>query len=302
MIYGIDIGGTKIEIAVFDEALLQKDNWRITTPQDCYQTFIEKLAELIHEADEKYNCTGKVGLAMAGLLDPNGLSLSANIPVLNGKNVAKDLEKTIKRPVVNENDCRCFALSEALGGAGEGFESIYGAIVGTGLAGGYVVDGALQKGKQNIIGESGHIQISASLTEKYNLPLRQCGCGLVGCYEKYISGPGMIFIHQHLHQEEMTTFEIIERWRGKDEAAEKTMECYFDIMGSFFASLVLNFDPHAIILGGGMSLIEEIPDRLPHYISKFLFKDFIAPPIIRAKFGDASGARGAALLAREKLS
>lgn len=298
MIYGIDIGGTKIEIAVFDEHLSLQDRWRIATPLDAYDTFIIAIKELVFEADRRFDCKGKVGLGMAGLRDQSGLSLSANITVTNGNNVPKDLEKAIERPVACENDCRCFALSEANGGAGDGYETVYGAILGTGAAGGFVANGSLIHSRQNIAGEHGHLQLPAFLQEKYQLPLRECGCGLPSCYESYISGPGMEFIHQQFGGKDNSVIELIELWRHDDKVAVKTMNCYLDILGSCLSNIVLYYDPQVIVMGGGISLIDEVIAKAPECINQYLFKGFSAPPIVCAKFGDASGTRGAAILAR----
>jgi len=299
MIYGLDIGGTKIEIAIFDEDVNYKESWRIKTPITSYKDFTEAIANMISEADKKYNNKGNIGIGMAGLNDQDGKSLSANIKVVNGKNIAKDLETLLSRPVILENDCRCFALSEAIEGAGAGFKSVYGAILGTGAAGGYVVNGTLVTGRLKIAGEYGHVQLPAILKEKYNLPLRECGCGLPSCYEGYISGPGMEFLHLHMSGENIDVLEIMKRFREKDKNASDTIKCYLDILGSCFSNIIINHDPHAIILGGGISLINEIRENLPEYINRHLFKGYRSPPIINAKFGDASGARGAALLAKE---
>lgn len=298
MIYGIDIGGTKIEITVFDDNMQQKDNWRIKTPIDNYLEFISALEAIILEADKKFKVSGKVGIGMPGLADQNGLSLSANISVANGHNVSKDLEDKIHRPVVCENDCRCFAISEANGGAGEDFKSVYCAIIGTGAAGGYVFNHELVLGKQKIAGEYGHLQLPAVLNEKYDLPFRQCGCGLPNCYEGYVSGPGLEFIYYHITSKKLKVPDIVKEWRSQSKNALMVYECYMDILGSCFSNIIINFDPHAIILGGGISLIDEIVEGLEVHINKHLFIGFSSPPIYRAKFGDASGARGAALLAK----
>lgn len=301
MIYGIDIGGTKTEITIFDDNLDQKDNWRIKTPTKNYQEFISALSLMIFEADEKFNVKGKVGIGMPGIADQNGKSLSANIAIANGKNVSKDLEGLIHRTVLCENDCRCFALSEANGGAGNDFKSVYCAIIGTGAAGGYVVNNELVLGRQKIAGEYGHLQLPSGLKEKYNLPSRECGCGLSNCYEGYVSGPGLEFIYNHITGNNAKVPDIVQEWRTQSNEALKAFDCYMDILGSCFSNLILNYDPHAIVLGGGISLIDEIVEGLEVNINKHMFRGFNAPPIYRAKFGDASGARGAALLARGNI-
>lgn len=297
MIYGIDIGGSKIEIAVFDEDLSQKDRWRIPTPIDDYGVFINAIHDLIKQADDRFKCIGKVGLGMVGLRNQEGLSLSANIAVSNGHNVVKDIEDRISRKVVCENDCRCFAISEAIGGAGEDFINVYGAIIGTGAAGSFVKNRTLLKSRQNISGEFGHLQLPAFLRDKYDLPLRKCGCGLPSCYEGYISGPGLEFLHQHFGGPSISGIEIISLWDNGDPIACKTMDCYMDILGSCFSNIVLNHDPDVIVLGGGISLVDKVVAELPNHLNQHIFKGFSSPPIVPAKFGDASGARGAAILA-----
>jgi N-acetylglucosamine kinase len=298
MIYGVDIGGSKIEIAVFDENLTLMDRWRICTPLDNYRSFISAIHELIVQADNRFDCIGKVGIGMAGLCNQDGLSLSANIAVANGHNVEQDIEGVISRKVVYENDCRCFALSEANGGAGEDFANVYGAIIGTGAAGSFVINGVLLKSRQRAAGEYGHLQLPAILKDKYGLPLRKCGCGLPSCYEGYISGPGLEFLYKHFGGSDISVINLINLWRNKDHLACKVMECYMDILGSCFSNIVFNLDPDIIVLGGGISLVDEIVAELPAHINQHLFEGFFAPPIIRAKFSDASGARGAAILAK----
>ncbi len=299
MIYGIDIGGTKIEIAVFDIGLQELDSWRTTTPASDYNAFITTLAELIEEADSRFDIKGAVGLGLPGLVDVNGNSLCANIPAATGHNIVADLSGKIDREVVSENDCRCFALSEAVGGAGEGHSTVYGAIIGTGAAGGFTIDGKLLSSRQGIAGEYGHLQLPAILQHKYRLPIRKCGCGLPSCFESYISGPGLLFLHAHhggLHRDVPT---IVEAWRKGETTASETMSCYMDILGASFAAIVMSYDPSVIVLGGGISLIDEVIEELPAAIQNHLFSQFGAPPILKAKFGDSSGVRGAAILARQ---
>jgi len=298
MIYGIDIGGSKIEIAVYDEGINLQDSWRVNTPTGDYQTFLDTLTTLIIEADQRFDCLGKIGLGMAGLIDKNNLSLSANIAVANGKDIAKDVGDIVGRHITCENDCRCFALSEANGGAGVGYSTVYGAIIGTGAAGGFVIDRKLLKSWQNIAGEYGHLQLSAVLSQKYNLPLRKCGCGLASCYEGYISGPGLQFLHKHFNDVDLSVLDLLNSWRDGDKAAISTIDCYLDLLGACLSNIVLSYDPDIIVLGGGISLIDEFVTAIPQKIENHLFKGYRAPPVVTAKFGDASGTRGAALLAR----
>ncbi|MFC3034604.1 ROK family protein [Pseudoalteromonas fenneropenaei] len=296
MIYGVDIGGTKIEIAVFDSDLNLLESWRQATPQHSYTDFLQALSGLIANADEKYHCSGKVGIGMPGIVNADGEVLSANLPYANGKRVADDLELLLGRNIAIENDCRCFALSEGSGGAGEGYSRVYGAIIGTGAAGGMCIDGQLYKSAQGIAGEYGHHPLPAHLFQKYQLPIESCGCGLTGCLERYIAGPGLARIYQHHGGECLSSVEIVAQLRQDLPIAINSFSCYMDLLGSAFANIVMAYDPEVIVLGGGMSLVDEVVETLPAAISQHVFNNISVPKIIRARFGDASGARGAAIL------
>lgn len=301
MIYGLDIGGTKIEFTCFNDVLRKLDSKRVATPTADFDTFINTIVSLIETADEAHGSRGQIGIGMPGLINGDGCSLSANVCCATGRNVQSALEERLGRPVVIENDCRLFALSEAKGGAGQGYAHVYGAILGTGAAGGLVVDGKLYRSRQGIAGEYGHLALPAALRDKYQLPLLNCGCGLKGCLEPYISGPGLAALHKHHCGEALTVPELVELWRNGEEKAMITRETHLDLLGAAFANLVMAHDPDIIVLGGGLSRIEELYCDLPKAIEQHLFPGFNAPVIAPPKFGDASGARGAALLARQAL-
>ncbi len=297
MIYGLDVGGTKIEIAIFNDEMVQVDSWRTQTPQHDYTAFLDTLVNLIEEADKRFNSKGIIGLGMPGLIDASGKSFCANIPAANSHDVIADLSAKLGRPVTCENDC--LALSEANGGAGEGHHTVYGAIIGTGAAGGFTIGRTLLKSRQGIAGEYGHLQLPAALQQKHDLPIRPCGCGLNGCFEGYISGPGLLYLHSHFDGPFRNVPAIVGAWRNGESTATETMTCYLDILGASFATLVMSYDPDIIVLGGGISLIEEVMEKLPSAIQNHLFSQFTAPPIVRAQYGDSSGVRGAAILARQ---
>ncbi|MDP2560754.1 ROK family protein [Psychrobium sp. 1_MG-2023] len=299
MIYGLDIGGTKIEIAIFNQQLDLQERRRIPTPKISYSAFIDALVTLVTQADEKYCVKGIIGIGMPGIIDANGLSLSANIPCVNNKNVAHDLGKRLDRKVAIENDCRCFALSEAVDGAGKNYSNVYGAIIGTGAAGGFTINQQLYTSRQGIAGEYGHMQLPASLQQKYQLPIKACGCGLPNCFEGYISGPGILFLHQHFGGDAVDVPTLVKRWHEGDALATITFECFLDILGASFSTIVMAYDPDVIVMGGGISLIERVIERLPTHIEAHLFTNFNSPQVIQAQFGDASGGRGAAILARQ---
>lgn len=298
MIYGLDIGGTKIEFVAFDDALDPIDRRRVETPADDYARFLDILAELIATADARYGERPRVGLGVPGLVDRSGRALCANLPGVSGHRVGEDVAARIGRPVATLNDTRCFALSEAVGGAGDGYRSVFGAILGTGAAGGLVIDGRVEDGPRGLAGEYGHLPLSADLADRYGLPIRRCGCGLPGCIEAYVAGEGLIALAQHFGCAAATAQQLAQIWRSGDPAALATRDAFLDILGLGFANIVKLCDPEAIVVGGGLSLICEVIEGLPRAIEKHLFGGFAAPPVLAARFGDASGVRGAALLAR----
>ena len=294
--YGLDIGGTKIETAIFNQSLEQIDCWRVETPTDNYGEFLSTVVKQIEVADKISTCGGTIGIGMPGLIDRKGKVLSANIPCATGQLIKPDLESVLQRKVVIHNDTRCFALSEAWHGAGHGFERVFCAIIGTGAAGGMCVNGQLQETQLGVAGEYGHLPLSAVLQQKYRLPILPCGCGLMGCVESYISGPGIGFLYHHMSGENITSKEWHNRLIRGEAMAQRVLACYLDILGEVFAALVKLLEPDAIVLGGGLSLVDAIVDGLPQAIANHMFAGFQPPQVLRAKYGDSSGVRGAAIL------
>jgi len=301
IIYGVDIGGTKIEIGLFSSDLKFIDSWRTLTPTDNYSEFINTIVNLIKEADRRCGKKGFVGIGMPGIIDKDGLVKSANVPCATGRNIVEDLNKALEFEISIGNDCRLFALSESVGGAGDLYKSVYGAIIGTGAAGGFCIDGKLHNGRSGFAGEYGHLPVSAYLINKYNLPILDCGCGLKGCYESYVSGPGLGWIYDYYGSQTTDTKHFVRKLREDDRIAVTTFNCYMDFLGASFASLVLSYDPDIIVMGGGVSKIDEVVDSLQAHVNKHLFSGVDCPPIVRAKYGDSSGVRGAAILRKQLL-
>lgn len=297
-LYGLDVGGTKIEMAIFDQGFNLVHSWRIPTPTQNYAEFLDAVAGLVKQADEKYQGVS-LGIGMPGIIDKYGKVKSANVPCATGRYIEQDLKHKLQRELHVANDCRLFALSEAHGGAGEGMASVYGAILGTGAAGGLYLQGKLLESWQNIIGEYGHVSASAAVITKYKLPIYQCGCGLLGCYEAYIAGPGLGRLFQHFGAQSADSKLFVEQLRMGNDIACKTFECYMELLGAAFANLVLSYDPDVIVMGGGLSKVPEIIQALPKAIEEYLFTEVKVPPIKLAEFGDSSGVRGAAILAAQ---
>jgi len=158
------------------------------------------------------------------------------------------------------------------------------------------IEGKLLKTANNIAGEFGHTPASGLLLARYNLPVRLCGCGLQGCIESYIAGPGLGWLYHFYGADNVSTTEFVSQLRLNCPIARQTFNCYMDLLGSTFASLVLSHDPDIIVVGGGLSKINEIIEALPAAINMHLFDGVNSPIIKRAAFGDSSGVRGAAIL------
>ncbi|MBV8035137.1 ROK family protein [Roseateles sp.] len=302
IIHGIDVGGTKIELVSYDEALQPLHRRRIDTPTQGILAFIEAVAGLVEEADDRLGAAMAVGVGIPGFVDPKtGCHVSANIPALRGQRVPSMLEASLKRPVNVANDCHCFALSEAHGGAAARFDSMFGLVIGTGAAGGYCVNGRLLKGRNGALGETGHTPISAAVLERHRLPIFDCACGLRGCLERYVSGSGLQAIHTHLSGEQLDGRGIMARASAGDATARQALVVHLDVLASSLASLVLHLDPDAIVLGGGLSKLSHLYEELPGQVTRHLVRGMDSPPILPPVFGDAGGTRGAAVLALSLL-
>ena len=295
--YGLDIGGTKIEIAQFDQQFNRISSSRITTPTEDYEAFLNSITRLVSDADQKTNQRGSVGIGLPGVLSQQtGTLLSSNIPCANGMPLQKDLTEKLQRPIAIENDCRAFAFSESNGGAADSFPLVFGAILGTGAGGGFCQNGEIYRGAKSVSGEWGHAPLSARIQQCYQLPIWDCGCGLSGCYERYIAGPGIARLYRYFGGAELAAPEIVSQYRSGEETARKTFTAFLDITAEALANVIITFDPDAIVLGGGLSEVKELYEQLPDRMASYLFKGLKPPVILSPEFGGSSGVRGAAIL------
>ena len=301
--YGIDIGGTKIELVACDAALQVAWRKRIATPQGDYNGFLQAVGTLVADADAELGQRAQaIGIALPGVRERrSGRQLSANVPALTGQCVSADLQARLQRTLHFGNDLQCFALSEAHGGAADGYASMFGAILGTGAGGGYCLHGKLVGGFNGLAGEWGHWSVPANLLQRHGLPLLDCGCGLRGCVERYIAGSGVTVLHRHLGGDPADASIVIERAHQGDALATRALQIHLDLLGHTLAAVVLALDPHVIVLGGGLSKDARLYRELPAAVATHLFGGVRVPPILPPAFGDAGGARGAALLARQHL-
>jgi fructokinase len=259
---------------------------RVPTPRGDYEATVSAVASLIRQIGD-----GTVGIGIPGALSRvSGLVKNANSTWLIGRPLKRDLEQAIGREVRLENDANCFALSEAVDGAGAGAEVVFGVILGTGVGGGIVAHGKLLTGPNAIAGEWGHNPLPAPGPE--DLPLPACYCGRAGCIETYLSGPGLSADHLKFTGENLGAEEIVAR-RGESL-------CRYEArLARALASVINVLDPDVIVLGGGLSNVERLYTEVPRLWAKHVFSDHVATRLARNAHGDSSGVRGAAWLWNE---
>jgi fructokinase len=295
---GIDLGGTKTEIIAMAEDGHELFRQRRATPRQ-YEATLDLIVGLVAEAEQAAghasNRTASVGLGIPGTLSPvNHCVKNANSTWLIGHPIDRDLGSRLGRPVTVMNDANCFALSEAVDGAGAGFGVVFGVILGTGVGGGIVVDGRILEGAQRIAGEWGHNPLPVQGDER--APSNPCYCGRRGCIETFLSGPGMERDHRANGGSECGTREIVRAARHGDPIAAATLGRYVDRLARSLALVINILDPDVIVLGGGMSNLPDLASLAERTVGQYLFTDEPLTPIRQNRHGDASGVRGAAWL------
>jgi fructokinase len=272
---GIDLGGTKIEGIGLDDAGQVLVRQRLPTPRGDYAGTVAAIAALVREIEAATGARGSVGVGIPGALSRvTGRVKNANSTWLNGRPLHGDLEAALGRPVRLANDANCFALSEAIDGAGRGARVVFGVILGTGVGGGIVVDGRLLEGPNAIAGEWGHNPLPLPAGD--DLPLRPCWCGRAGCIETYLCGPAL---------------------NGEREIdGEAALTRYEARLARALAGVINLLDPEVIVLGGGVSNLERLYGNVPRLWGAHVFSDHVATRLERHVHGDSSGVRGAAWL------
>jgi fructokinase len=281
---GVDVGGTKIEAIAIDERGAEMWRRRIETPRGDYDASVRAVRDLVIAAETATGARGSVGIGIPGTISAaTGLVKNANSTWLNGRALHVDLERALARPVRLANDANCFALSEATDGAGAGARVVFGVILGTGVGGGIVVGGRALVGPNAIAGEWGHNALP--WPDAAELPGPECYCGLRGCIETFLCGAGAAG---------RSAREIAAAAAAGEPAATAAIEIYSRRLARALASVVNVLDPDVIVLGGGLSNIESLYRRVPELWSAWIFSDRVATRLVRARFGDSSGVRGAA--------
>lgn len=266
----------------------------MTTPRE-YEASIDAIVDLVAVIEGAVGERGTIGIGIPGMISPStGIVKNANSTWLIGKPFGHALEERLGRPVRLMNDANCFVLSEATDGAGAGFDSVFGVILGTGVGGGITIGRRVHVGANLIGGEWGHNPLPwPSVAE---LPGPACYCGRHGCIETYLSGPGMELDHRQHTGETRSTREIVSAAAGGDQRAIGTLTRYHDRLGRGLASVVNVLDPDVIVLGGGMSNLPGLEEIAASAMRPYVFSDVVVTQVRRNVHGDSSGVRGAAWL------
>jgi fructokinase len=291
---GIDLGGTKTEVLVLDAGCRALYRERFATPASHYAGILAAIVAEFEHAQARFGDELTLGIGVPGSLSPRtGLMRNANTRCLNGRPLLRDLEDRLQREVRLANDANCFVLSEALGGAGRGYRTVFGVIIGTGTGGGLVVDGKLLDGPHSISGEWGHNPLPWWRPED---GLVDCFCGKRGCIETFLSGPGLARNYRQRHGASLDSSQIVAGAGEGDESCIEMMALYHDQLARALAHVINIVDPDAVVFGGGMSNIESIYPALAAGLGDYVFSDFVETPLLKAARGDSSGVYGAAML------
>ncbi len=291
---GIDLGGTKIEAIALDGEGGERFRHRVATPRGDYGATVEAVASLVAQAEAVVG-RSTVGVGMPGVVSPaTGLVKNANSTWLNGRPLSEDLAARLERPVRLANDANCFALSEATDGAAAGLPVVFGVILGTGVGGGLVVSGRVVTGANAIAGEWGHNPLP--WPEAGEWPGPPCYCGRTGCIETFLSGPGLARDFRDRTARETDAAGLAAEAQAGNADAMASMARYEHRLARGLASIINVFDPDAIVLGGGVSNIPRLYERVPRVWAEFVFSDTVVTRLVRAVHGDSSGVRGAAWL------
>ena len=292
---GIDLGGSKIELVALEasgQVLLRR---RRPTPKGDYQATLRAIGDMVAAAESDLGRKASVGIGIPGAESfSDGRIKNANSTCLIGQTLRLDLAALLRREVRLANDANCFALSEAVDGAGRGAEVVFGVILGTGVGGGVVVHRRALAGANRIAGEWGHNPLP--LPDEESLPPAPCYCGRSGCVETWLSGPGLSDDHWRHGGQSLSAEEIANRAEAGDAACAAALGRYERRLAKALAQVVNVLDPDVVVLGGGLSNIARLYDTVPRLWAAHVFSDTIRTRLLRNVHGDSSGVRGAAWL------
>jgi len=292
---GIDLGGTKIEALAIDDQGVELARHRIDTPRDDYDATIVAMVGLVRRLEKQTGRTGTVGAGIPGSISRiTGLVKNSNSTWLNGRPLDRDLAAALGREVRLANDANCFAVSEATDGAAAGKHVVFGVILGTGCGGGVAIGARVHAGPNGVAGEWGHNPLPWQRPEEYPGPA--CYCGKQGCMEMWVSGTGIALDYRTVTGRARTTQEIVSEFEAGELEATAAIHRFEDRLARGLAQVINILDPDVIVIGGGVSKLEDIYREIPKKLPAYVFGGEASTPVLPAVFGDSSGVRGAAWL------
>jgi len=293
--FGIDLGGTKIELIALDRTGRELLRRRTSTPRNDYPATVEATARLLEDAERELGARGTVGIGTPGAVSRvTGRMKNCNSTWLNGMPLLEDLQRRLARPLRISNDANCFALSEATDGAAAGAEVVFGVIIGTGCGAGIVVRGEVLTGPNAIAGEWGHNPLPWPRDDERPGP--PCYCGRAGCLETWISGTGLSRDLRAGGGPDLPAAELVRRAAAGDEACEAALQRLEDRLARGLAQIINILDPDVIVLGGGLSNLARLYENVSRLWGQHVFSDSVQTRLVPPRFGDSSGVRGAAWL------
>ena len=288
---GVDLGGTKIEGVLLADNGEQLARERVATPAHSYEEVLDAITALVEGLQIKAGGSASVGLGGPGAISAvTGLIKNSNTLAISGRALPADLGARLGCEVRFANDANCFALSEAVDGAGADYPTVFGVIIGTGTGGGVVIDKKVLTGVNNIGGEWGHNPMPGAAEQ------RVCYCGRLNCIETYLCGGGLANSYIVAGGETINAADIAKRAVAGEALAETVLDNYCHRLARALSGVINLFDPAAIVLGGGVSNIDMIYEKVPQYWGDYVFSDSCVTALLKAKYGDSSGVRGAAWL------
>lgn len=292
---GVDLGGTKIEGVALDDRGVVVCRMRRPTPRADYDATVRVIGDLVHDIEQQIGARATVGVGMPGTISSTtGLVKNANSTWLNGRPLGRDVKNHLGRDVRFANDANCFALSEAVDGAGAGAHVVFGVILGTGTGGGIAIGGQVVTGVNAIAGEWGHNPLPWMRADEWPGP--PCYCGKSGCIETFLSGPALAASHAAVTGQTSDARSIAHSAAAGDRDAERCLDIYENRLARALAAIINVLDPDVIVLGGGLSNIERLYEHVPRHWGAWVFSDTVLTRLVRAVHGDSSGVRGAAWL------
>ncbi len=290
---GVDLGGSKIEAVALDARGGEASRVRVPTPDDL-AGILAAVAGLVAEAERALGGAARVGVGTPGSIRPDGRLAGSNHPALNGRALDREIAAALGREIRLANDADCFALAEARAGAGQGAGTVFGAILGTGVGGGIAVGGRPLAGPNRTAGEWGHIPLPRMRAEERRGPI--CHCGRQGCVETFVAGPGLARDHRLATGRGLDPPAIAAAAAGGDAAAQATLARHLDRLARGLAVVVTILDPDVVVLGGGLSRLPGLAERLPEAMAPHLFATASATRVVSAALGESAGSLGAAWL------